>query len=106
MRVRARFLTCHPVSFFSDAHVQYKLKQSQRAKVRQFMAITGTVDHTAINCLTQNDWRLDIATDNFYQDPMKYYTEPPKTPVDRRKIDALFAKYRSKYFRGEKRRLV
>ena len=76
-------------------YVQYKLKQSQRAKVRQFMAITGTDDHTAINCLTQNDWRLDMSTDNFYQDPMKYYIEAPRAPVDKRKIDSLFTKYRS-----------
>ena len=75
--------------------MQYKLKQSQRAKVRQFMAITGTDDHTAINCLTQNDWRLDMSTDNFYQDPMKYYIEAPRAPVDKRKIDSLFTKYRS-----------
>lgn len=75
---------------------QYKLKQSQRAKVRQFMAITGTDDHTAINCLTQNDWRLDMATDNFFQDPLKYFVEPPRAPVDKKKIDTLFNKYRSK----------
>lgn len=59
------------------------------------MAITGTDDHTAINCLTQNDWRLDMATDNFYQDPMKYYMEAPRAAVDKRKIDSLFTKYRN-----------
>ena len=74
---------------------QYKLKQSQRAKVRHFMAVTGSDDHTAINCLTQNDWRLDMATDNFYQDPLKYFVEPPRAPVDKKKIDILFNKYRS-----------
>ena len=36
-----------------------------------------------------------MATDNFYQDPMKYYVEAPRAPVDRRRIDSLFAKYRS-----------
>lgn len=75
--------------------IMYKLKQSQRAKVRQFMSITGTDDHTAINCLTQNDWRLDMATDNFYQDPLKYYVEAPRAPVDKKKIDSLFTKYRN-----------
>lgn len=59
------------------------------------MSITGTDDHTAINCLTQNDWRLDMATDNFYQDPLKYYVEAPRAPVDKKKIDSLFTKYRS-----------
>lgn len=60
------------------------------------MSITGTDDHTAINCLTHNDWRLDMATDNFYQDPLKYYVEAPRAPVDKKKIDLLFTKYRSK----------
>jgi DCN1-like protein 1/2 len=73
----------------------YKLKQSQRAKVRNFMAVTGSDDHTATNCLTQNDWRLDMATDNFYQDPLKYFVEPPRASVDRKKIDILFNKYRN-----------
>lgn len=73
----------------------YKLKQSQRAKVRQFMAITGTDEHTGINCLTQNEWRLDMATDNFYQDPLKYFVEAPRAPVDKRKVDSLFNKYRN-----------
>ncbi|CAI7997144.1 DCN1-like protein 1 [Geodia barretti] len=75
--------------------MKYKLKQSQRAKVRHFMAVTGSDDHTAINCLTQNDWRLDMATDNFYQDPLKYFVEPPRAPVDKKKIDILFNKYRN-----------
>ena len=37
-----------------------------------------------------------MATDNFYQDPMKYMTEPPRASVDKRKIETLFTKYRSK----------
>ena len=44
-----------------------------------------------------------MATDNFYQDPLKYFVEPPRAPVDKKKIDILFNKYRSeqtvlKYF--------
>ena len=76
---------------------QHKLKQSQRSKVRQFMTITGTDEHTAINCLTQNEWRLDMATDNFYQDPIRYFVEPPRAAVDRKKLDSLFNKYRSTF---------
>ena len=75
---------------------QNKLKQSQRSKVRQFVAITGTDEHTALNCLTQNDWRLDISTDNFYQEPLRYLVDPPKPAVDKKKLDQLFNKYRSK----------
>ena len=76
---------------------QHKLKQSQRSKVRQFITITGTDEHTAINCLTQNEWRLDMATDNFYQDPIRYFVEPPRAAVDRKKLDSLFNKYRSMF---------
>lgn len=75
---------------------QNKLKQSQRSKVRQFIAITGTDEHTALNCLTHNDWRIDISTDNFYQEPLRYMVDPPKPAVDRKKLDQLFNKYRSK----------
>ena len=64
------------------------------------MAITGTDDHTAISCLTHNDWRLDMATDNFYQEPMKYYVETPRAPVDKKKIESLFTKYRSEFTTG------
>ncbi len=74
---------------------QHKLKQSQRSKVRQFMAITGTDEHTAINCLSHNEWRLDMSTDNYYQNPVRYFTEAPRQPVDRKKLDSLFNKYRS-----------
>lgn len=78
-----------------DKTIMHKLKQSQRSKVRQFITITGTDEHTAINCLSQNEWRLDMSTDNFYQDPIRYFVEPPKPAVDRKKLDALFNKYRS-----------
>lgn len=72
-----------------------KLKQSQRSKVRQFITITGTDEHTALNCLTQNEWRLDISTDNFYQEPLRYLVDPPKPSVDKKKLDQLFNKYRN-----------
>lgn len=62
------------------------------------MTITGTDEHTAINCLSQNEWRLDVATDNFYQDPVRYFVEPPKPTVDRKKLEQLFTKYRSELY--------
>ncbi len=76
-------------------YVQHKLKPSQASKVRQFVSITGTDESTATNCLSQSNWRLDLATDNFYQDPIRYLVEPPRAAVDRRKLDSLFNKYRS-----------
>lgn len=43
----------------------------------------------AIYCLTNNDWKLDIASDNYFQNPDAYFRE-----LDRKKIEQLFQKYR------------
>nr|BAN20546.1 conserved hypothetical protein [Riptortus pedestris] len=71
----------------------HKLKSSQKDKVKKFIAFTQTGESTAIYCLSQNDWKLDLASDNFFQNPDVYYKEP-KTTVDKKKIDQLFNKYR------------
>lgn len=71
----------------------HKLKSSQKDKVKKFIAFTQTGESTAIYCLSQNDWKLDLASDNFFQNPDVYYKEP-KTTVDKKKIDQLFTKYR------------
>ena len=83
--------------FSCPLYIQHRLKQSQRSKVRQFVTITGTDEHTAINCLSLNDWRMDAATDNFFTDPVRYFVEPPKAAVDKKKLDQLFNKYRSEF---------
>jgi len=71
----------------------HKLKSSQKDKVRQFIVFTQTGEKTAIHCLGQHDWKLDVAVDNYYQNPDRYNREP-KATVDRRKIEYLFNKYR------------
>jgi len=71
----------------------HKLKSSQRDKVKRFISITQTGESTAINCLSQNDWKLDIASDNFFQNPVLYYKET-KCPVDKKKLEQLFSKYK------------
>lgn len=71
----------------------HKLKSSQKDKVKKFISFTQTGESTAIYCLSQNDWKLDLASDNFFQNPDVYYKEP-KTTVDRKKIEQLFVKYR------------
>ncbi|KAK8766422.1 hypothetical protein V5799_006797 [Amblyomma americanum] len=71
----------------------HKLKSSQREKVKQFIAFTQTGEKTAIYCLTQHDWKLDVASDNFFQNPDMYYREP-KGSVDRKKLEHLFNKYK------------
>ncbi|KAL8595685.1 DCN1-like protein 1 [Nucella lapillus] len=73
--------------------IMHKLKGSQRDKVRQFIAFTQTGEKTAINCLGAHDWKLDVAVDNYYQNPDRYNSEPRLT-VDRRKLEALWQRYR------------
>lgn len=71
-----------------------KLKSSQKDKVKKFVAFTQTSESTAIFCLAQNDWKLDLASDNYFQNPDVYYKDNAKASIDRKKIDLLFMKYR------------
>lgn len=71
----------------------HKLKSSQRDKVRQFIAFTQTVEKTAIHCLGCHDWKLDVAVDNYFQNPDKYNTESRAT-VDRKRLEALWNRYK------------
>ncbi|XP_031567726.1 DCN1-like protein 2 [Actinia tenebrosa] len=71
----------------------HRLKSSQREKVRQFIAFTETNEKTAITCLNQHEWRLDIASDNYFQNPERYYTES-RVAVDKKKIVHLFDRYK------------
>jgi len=71
----------------------HKLKLSQRDKVKKFIAFTQTGEQTAIFCLSQNEWKLDLASDNYFQNPDVYYKEP-KVTADRKKLETLFAKYK------------
>lgn len=72
--------------------MQHKLKSSQRDKVKKFVSFTQTGESTAIYCLAANDWKLDLASDNYFQNPDAYYREPKC--VDRKKLDTLYARYR------------
>lgn len=71
----------------------HRLKSSQRDKVRQFIAFTQTDEKAAISCLSQHDWRLDVASDQFFQHPHRYMKES-KTAVDKKKLQQLFDRYR------------
>lgn len=57
-----------------------KLKSAQRDKVRKFIALTQTGEQTAIACLSRNEWKLELASDNYFQQPELYYRE-----LDRKK---------------------
>ncbi|KAI1297279.1 Lipase maturation factor 2 [Halotydeus destructor] len=70
-----------------------RLKSSQKEKVRQFIAFTSTGEKTAINCLSQYEWKIDLATDAYFNNPEQFNCEPRST-VDKWKLEQLFSKYR------------
>lgn len=57
--------------------------------MRKFISLTQTGEQTAIYCLQHNDWKLDQASDNYFQAPDTYYRE-----LDRKKIEQLFQRYK------------
>uniref|UniRef100_A0A8C2QGB1 Defective in cullin neddylation protein 1-like protein n=1 Tax=Cricetulus griseus TaxID=10029 RepID=A0A8C2QGB1_CRIGR len=64
----------------------HKLKSIQKDKVHQFR----TREKTAIYCLTQNEWKLDEATDSFFQNPEAFHRESMKSTVDQKKLELLY----------------
>lgn len=62
---------------------------NQKEKVKKFVQLTNTGEQTAIYCLSHNDWKLENACDNYFQNPDLYFRE-----LDKRKVEQLFNKYR------------
>lgn len=61
----------------------------QKDKVKKFIALTQTGEQTAIYALQASDWKLDLASDNYFSNPDMYYRE-----LDVKKIELLYNKYR------------
>lgn len=55
--------------------------------MKKFISVTQTGEQTAIHWLTHNDWKLEQASDNFFQTPQNF-------ELDMKKIEALFHKYK------------
>jgi len=80
----------------------HKLKSAQRDKVKRFVSFTQTSEQLAIHCLSQHDWKLELASDAYFQNPDTYWREAMggskgggvASAVDKKKIEQLFNKYR------------
>jgi len=85
---------------FDLCNFQNKLKSSQKEKVKKFMAFTQTSENVAIYCLVKNEWKLEQASDNFFQNPLEYDNAKINThigyTVDKRRLEAMYTRYRGK----------
>jgi len=57
---------------FQNSHSgdkMHKLKSSQKSICREFITLTQTGEKTALYCLSQHDWKLEVALDNYFANP-------------------------------------
>lgn len=59
------------------------------------MIFTQSNEKTALTCLSQNDWKLDVSTDNFFQNPDLYHSNL-KGVLDKKRLEQLYNRYRGK----------
>jgi len=74
-----------------------KLKTKEKEKVKQFITFTQASERIAIQALTAANWSVESAAALFFDNP-DVYSQPASgsgaSSVDRKKIDALFVRYR------------
>jgi len=69
------------------------LSRTQKDAVRQFIVFTSTSQYVAADCLKANEWNLEGAVDDYFQNPTSYPDRSPTPAVDTNKIDTLFITY-------------
>ncbi|CAL8083406.1 unnamed protein product [Calicophoron daubneyi] len=68
----------------------YKLSPLQRERVKKFQEITRCSDKLAVQCLRNNDWKMEQAIDYFY----KQNQVQSGPVVNEARIEQLFQRYR------------
>lgn len=96
---------------------QSSAKHKQREKIAQFMSLTQSNEKNAIHFLSQYDWKLDVATDAYYNS-LDVYTssggggsgvassssgssnrkhDSSRLTIDKKKLDQMWQLYRGKF---------
>jgi len=66
------------------------------------MSFTQTTENVAIFCLAKNEWKLEQASDNFFQNPLEYdiakINAQISFTVDKKRLEAMYARYRGRIY--------
>ena len=72
----------------------YNLKTTDQDRCREFMVLTQAGERTAIFCLAQHEFKLDLALDSFFANPERYFRGPrTAAPAERARLVALFDRF-------------
>uniref|UniRef100_A0A915BXM5 Defective in cullin neddylation protein n=1 Tax=Parascaris univalens TaxID=6257 RepID=A0A915BXM5_PARUN len=99
-----RFTVAQSVKRIKLTHsTMNKLKSAQRDKVRNFMQWTQSNEKTAIQCLSSQNWNLELACDAYYQNPHLYIC--CADAIDQKSLQAFFHKFSSDRQDGDPSRI-
>lgn len=71
------------------------LNKKEKDKVKQFVMFTNTNESTAIACLEAYGWRLEVASDAYFNNPHQFYIEE-RPAIDKKVLDRLYHRYKGK----------